>query len=231
MHQACLGYQDIPTTYYCYVCLNCPGVRESQRYAYDQEWLKKGQFPSLTTPSKVAASLRTSTNEISANLINIENAITAADRQWCCLFKKKIKEENIEKSSKSNEIESEENQFQRGEQNENVPVNGDMEGNRSRSEKDSEEEQINFMKDVSNNEENESIIKELKKNIDKLDSQLNELDKRLAHIEKASASNNKFNLLNSSIDSSSLVKLLQKNVVDLRILKKLSAICSGGKLS
>ncbi|XP_064652350.1 PHD finger protein 20-like protein 1 isoform X2 [Lineus longissimus] len=46
-HVSCINISEesLPQKYVCWVCLNPPGVRESARFIYDQEWLKQGTLP------------------------------------------------------------------------------------------------------------------------------------------------------------------------------------------
>lgn len=45
-HAECCKYTDgeLPDRYICFICLNTPGARESCRYLYNQDWLRKGKF-------------------------------------------------------------------------------------------------------------------------------------------------------------------------------------------
>jgi len=44
--------EKVPESYVCFSCKDPKAVRESQRYIYDQEWLKKGKNPSFDFISK-----------------------------------------------------------------------------------------------------------------------------------------------------------------------------------
>ncbi|KAK2168506.1 hypothetical protein LSH36_16g04013 [Paralvinella palmiformis] len=43
-HAVCMGLMEetLPAKYICYICSNPPGIRDSARYSYDQDWLKQG---------------------------------------------------------------------------------------------------------------------------------------------------------------------------------------------
>lgn len=80
-HAVCfeITTETLPTKYVCFVCENPPGVRDSCRYSYDQDWLKLGQpaqFSFLSNPEDEDKCLTIqATNSLIADIHNINNVL------------------------------------------------------------------------------------------------------------------------------------------------------------
>lgn len=80
-HAVCfeITTETLPSKYVCFVCENPPGVRDSCRYSYDQDWLKLGQpaqFSFLSNPEDEDKCLTIqATNGLIADVHNINNVL------------------------------------------------------------------------------------------------------------------------------------------------------------
>jgi hypothetical protein len=70
----------------CYVCTNPPGVRESARYSYDQDWLREGrmaEFSCLEPEPNCAAKAKImrATHDLVADLQNVRQVMDSVSRK------------------------------------------------------------------------------------------------------------------------------------------------------